>query len=335
MRKADGRGASFLKNNQLVDFGDWKEGKLVKREDIKALQEKDSLPNEIDLKMDSYGNLDVGNFFNHNLESYGEAITSLGSYWKGDFKDGNPCGAGLWTFTNGWTIKCQRDFDEFTNVYEVRNQEGESRTGFILRNDELEGKKKVIDEYGNMFIGYFEEGELHGPGRWLSPHGFFVEGEFDCGVLVEIDCVIDVRGEKTDLRLSDENSNDKGFYVMPDCSFYEGQLTNGKKQGFGVWLNERGDFYVGEFANNQPHGKGKYLYSTGFCIEGDFKSGKIEGKNKNIKLDHFLNKVEKFKRRESLNEKKILPTQPFDQKNEDEIRPIRRVFTYNPEPKKK
>ena len=65
-----------------------------------------------------------------------------------------------------------------------------------------------------------------------------------------------------------------------DNGKYEGELKDGKREGFGKYIYSTGDIYEGEFKNGYKDGKGKYTYCNKDVYEGDYKEGKIHGKGK-------------------------------------------------------
>jgi hypothetical protein len=59
---------------------------------------------------------------------------------------------------------------------------------------------------------------------------------------------------------------------------YEGEWSEGKKQGYGVLYYVSGVRYEGDFNDGKKHGKGKLYYSQGDYYEGDFVNDKKTGK---------------------------------------------------------
>lgn len=69
----------------------------------------------------------------------------------------------------------------------------------------------------------------------------------------------------------------KGEYVSRAFK-YEGEWSEGLKQGQGVYVWENGDRYEGAFAGDRPDGKGKYRFANGDAYEGEVKQGVIAGR---------------------------------------------------------
>lgn len=69
----------------------------------------------------------------------------------------------------------------------------------------------------------------------------------------------------------------KGEYVSKSFK-YEGEFSDGLKQGRGVYAWDNGDRYDGKFTNDRPDGSGKYHFANGDSYEGDVRSGVIVGR---------------------------------------------------------
>jgi ubiquitin len=59
---------------------------------------------------------------------------------------------------------------------------------------------------------------------------------------------------------------------------YEGNFSNGRKEGAGVQRWTNGDSYDGEWKNGLKDGKGVYTYANGDSYDGEWKNGKADGK---------------------------------------------------------
>ena len=66
-------------------------------------------------------------------------------------------------------------------------------------------------------------------------------------------------------------------YKMPDGSYYEGDMVDGKFQGAGVYHFANGDVYTGQFADDMFEGEGEYRYSTGSVYKGTFSKDLYQG----------------------------------------------------------
>jgi uncharacterized caspase-like protein len=69
----------------------------------------------------------------------------------------------------------------------------------------------------------------------------------------------------------------KGEYLSKSFR-YEGEFSEGVKQGEGTYVWENGDRYQGHFANDRPDGRGKYQFANGDAYEGEVRLGVIGGR---------------------------------------------------------
>ncbi len=69
----------------------------------------------------------------------------------------------------------------------------------------------------------------------------------------------------------------KGEYVSKSFK-YEGEFSDGLKQGRGVYAWDNGDRYDGKFTNDRPDGNGKYHFANGDSYEGEVRAGVIIGR---------------------------------------------------------
>jgi len=69
----------------------------------------------------------------------------------------------------------------------------------------------------------------------------------------------------------------KGEYTSKSFK-YEGDFSEGLKQGEGTYVWDNGDKYQGHFAADRPDGKGRYQFANGDAYEGDVQQGVIVGR---------------------------------------------------------
>ena len=69
----------------------------------------------------------------------------------------------------------------------------------------------------------------------------------------------------------------KGEYVSKSFK-YDGEFSDGLKQGRGTYVWENGDRYEGTFAADRADGRGKYQFANGDTYEGEVKAGVIIGR---------------------------------------------------------
>ncbi|HEY2629305.1 MAG TPA: caspase family protein [Usitatibacter sp.] len=68
-----------------------------------------------------------------------------------------------------------------------------------------------------------------------------------------------------------------GEYVSKSFK-YEGEFSEGLKQGEGTYVWESGDRYQGHFSADRPDGKGRYQFANGDTYEGEVQLGVILGR---------------------------------------------------------
>ena len=58
---------------------------------------------------------------------------------------------------------------------------------------------------------------------------------------------------------------------------YNGEIKNGKPEGFGNLTSSDGEKYVGEWKDVKKYGQGTYIYHHGFKYVGEWKDNKKHG----------------------------------------------------------
>jgi hypothetical protein len=66
--------------------------------------------------------------------------------------------------------------------------------------------------------------------------------------------------------------------VYPDKSRYEGEVSNGMRNGKGTYIAANGEKYTGEWLNDMRHGYGVYVWSNGDTYTGEWRNGLRHGK---------------------------------------------------------
>ena len=89
----------------------------------------------------------------------------------------------------------------------------------------------------------------------------------------------------------------KGVLYTHNGDYYNGEFSEGKKNGQGSIIYTNGTKYEGTFKNDFHDGYGKLIQSNGEIYEGEWKKGKINGKgmrihsNGNKYIGHYINNV--------------------------------------------
>ena len=78
--------------------------------------------------------------------------------------------------------------------------------------------------------------------------------------------------------INENNLPKKGVFYYNNGDYYEGDLMNGIREGYGYMKLKNGTIYEGDFKNNKHDGYGKLTQIDGEIFSGEWKEGKIEGK---------------------------------------------------------
>lgn len=127
----------------------------------------------------------------HGAGTYTTIEGGKGIHYKGDFKDGLPCGKGLTTvYMDEKTVMqitgifAHGSGEGLVNLYnngKVYNQyEG------TLKNNVFHGEGTLVDEDGNKYTGSFKNGKKHGKGVLTSPDGNSYMGLWRNGVMIKM-----------------------------------------------------------------------------------------------------------------------------------------------------
>ena len=65
--------------------------------------------------------------------------------------------------------------------------------------------------------------------------------------------------------------------VYPDGSVYEGEMTDGIRNGQGTFALANGNVYVGEFKDDRANGQGTFTFTDGAVYAGEFKDDNFSG----------------------------------------------------------
>ena len=132
----------------------------------------------------------------------------------------------------------------------------------------------LYNEYGNVYMGGFENGEMNGEGEYTeysdNSKKIYV-GKF-------------LKGKKHG------NGVEKYYFILTKYGnqynhtnfIYKGEFKNGKYDGKGILYDFKDEdnykIYEGEFKNGKYDGKGIYYMKNIIIYQGQFKDGKFHGK---------------------------------------------------------
>jgi len=92
-------------------------------------------------------------------------------------------------------------------------------------------------------------------------------------------------GDRYEGQLSGGLLDGWGVYYFRNGDRYEGSFREDMKQGYGVLYFQNGDIYKGEFLDDKRHGKGTYVFANGSRYVGEFRDGKRHGRGRYIYED--------------------------------------------------
>ena len=120
----------------------------------------------------------------------------------------------------------------------------------------------------SVYIGYIEDNQFHGNGKYYEFKGNLYEGNFSHG-----------------------QKNGQGKYIYSDGCTYEGNFENDEMNGKGEfnWIN--GINYNGEFYKGIFHGNGLLKWKNNYIYNGQFKKGFFNGNG----IFHWKNEEEYYK----------------------------------------
>ena len=157
-----------------------------------------------------------------------------GNVSKGEWCDGKQNGFGIMTFGN---------MDRYEGGWKDGHMDGFGRYDFYEVKD---------DAYSAHYEGDFVQGKREGAGIMVYANKTRYEGQW-----------------QADVRCGD------GIAVFPNGDIYHG-LWREDKMLRGVYRLKNGDFYDGEISNGKFEGFGHYYWTDGRWYEGSWKEGSME-----------------------------------------------------------
>ncbi|KAJ8319767.1 hypothetical protein KUTeg_001354 [Tegillarca granosa] len=147
------------------------------------------------------------------------------------------------------------------------------------KDGRLHGLGKVKYSNGDVYEGYFKEGERHG-------HGVYSQGKYTSNT-ASVYIGEWLSDKRNGYGVLDDILKGEGLIVTLDGMYFEGNFTHDKLTGFGLMLTDDNSSYEGEFSGiTQLQGKGLLTMPTGDQIEGMFNGSWNEG----LKINGTFNK---------------------------------------------
>ena len=148
-----------------------------------------------------------------------------------------------------------------------------------IEDNQFHGKGKYNEIKGNSYEGYFSYGQKHGQGKYIYSDGCTYEGFFENN---------EMNGEgefnwtngiyyKGEFYKGIFHGN--GLLKWRNGNIYNGQFKKGFFYGNGIfyWKNKE-EYYKGEYVNNIKNGKGMYKFKNGDIYIGQWSNNRPSGK---------------------------------------------------------
>ena len=239
------------------------------------------------------GNVYEGEFIEGKAEGKGVYKWSNGEVYDGEWKGGLKHGDGVWKGIHG---------DSYIGEWKSSKADGYG-VHIWTNGDRYEGEWKECLKHGNgtdifsngdVYIGQYRYGKPYGNGQYIWKNGSSYVGEFKNG----LKC-----GQGKWKKSKEQNSNQ-----------YEGQYTDDKKNGFGIFKWSSGNIYRGQFTNDERDGIGEMRWTDGSVYLGQWVRGIQHGYGKmifpdgSLKEGYFDNNIYKGE----ISEEKKIPAELMD-----------------------
>lgn len=256
----------------------------------------------------------VGHFDNGKMDGLGSWYYADGSRYTGQWRAGKQEGEGVLHHPKGnnqagiWADGRLQQARSTPTEKLVQRGDADPRNGKTgcISGDCQNGTGTYILPDGSVYVGDFNQGEIHGvgvcyyrdgsryQGEWAHrlPHGkgtrYFPNGQKRTGNW-QRGLAIGPNGSFESLAKQEKfvNSNlqlqtgclrgncqdGKGSYAYPDGSRYEGSFRAGKPDGDGVFHYPNGDRYEGRLLRGLRHGNGRLYHENGGVTQGPWSQG--------------------------------------------------------------
>jgi hypothetical protein len=257
-----------------------------------------------------YDNLQryAGAFRQGQAEGEGTLIYPNGERYQGQFRQGQPHGAGRYWYPDG---SYRQGFWQYGKLQAAQDHpaalagRGPAASGCVA-GDCTNGTGTYLIPGGAIYVGTFQQGEIHGQGictyadgsryegQWVHrnpegygtktwPDGHQYTGQWRRGQAVDNNGQYQYPNQPM-LALNGGfviqsgcllgNCEDgRGTYAYADGSRYEGSFRGGRPHGAGIFYYPNGDQYSGQFAYGLPHGQGRRTNTSGQVLQGEWVEG--------------------------------------------------------------
>lgn len=148
-----------------------------------------------------------------------------------------------------------------------------------IEDNQFHGNGKYFEFKGNLYEGNFAHGEKNGQGKYIYSDGCTYEGNFENNEM-------NGKGEFNWTNGTNYNGefykgifHGNGLLKWKNNNIYNGEFKKGFFNGNGIfyWKNEE-EYYKGEYLNNNKNGKGLYKFKNGDIYIGQWVDNRPSGK---------------------------------------------------------
>ncbi len=256
----------------------------------------------------------IGQFKDGQFEGVGTRRYADGSTYQGQWLGGFPHGKGVQYFPDGSTIAGYWDQGRYTGkktgeFADKGSLDNNYRMKGCINGDCLNSEGVYVFSSGAIYIGSFQNGEIHGVGLCMYPDGSKYQGEWKHrypegkGTMTyangEVRSGYWKMGQPVDgygqllVGRSSEGAvfedgdhlqsgcisgncvNGQGVFAYPEGSRYEGQFRNRLPDGYGSFYYANGNQYSGSFRRGNRHGRGTLVRTDGTALSGEWRFGEF------------------------------------------------------------
>lgn len=212
------------------------------------------------------------------LQGPGRLDYNNGTWFEGQFKDGQPEGRGEWHGPNGLVYVGDFRAGLFHGQGLLSYGNGTTYEGGFAHN-QFEGEG-TLRQGGATYRGQFHNDRYHGFGNLEWPDGSNHQGRFNAGQPDGEGVRTDEAGNRFSGRFSRGQLEGQGSYQGEDGSHYIGDFKNGLFDGKGRFTSADGDVWSGPFKEGGLVGQGEFIGADGSHYDGHFRHWRYQGEGK-------------------------------------------------------
>ncbi|MFZ6047508.1 C13 family peptidase [Pseudomonas sp. CR3202] len=212
------------------------------------------------------------------LQGPGRLDYNNGTWFEGQFKDGQPEGQGEWHGPNGLVYVGEFRAGLFHGQGRLAYGNGTTYEGGFAHN-QFDGEG-TLRQGGVTYRGQFHSDKYQGFGILEWPDGSNHQGLFSAGQPDGEGVRTDEAGNRFSGRFHRGQLDGQGAYQGEDGSHYIGEFKNGLFDGKGRFSSADGDVWSGRFKEGNLAGQGEFIGADGSHYQGHFKHWRYQGEGK-------------------------------------------------------